>query len=296
MQDAEKIKHNEPLSDYEKYQCIEKLHELLACIPIFESEELKHHKYSLIDLARYYHEHRKFPKLILIPSCLQYFAEHYENYHIEKNKQEMYSFNINKFPEIDWVPSHFTNAEYWQALSAISCFAARTFGFDLEFGFSTNQSGDLLHTNTDSRIIYWNVYAISKQDNRIMQFMKELDNKQVSIKSLNYLLDCVSHEIVHAQLEEACSSTHNRSFSIKQRNLLVGLSLTLNSEQLINKIQDIYQKYVKTKFDQNRLDAKAFIQSQFLETRMHWTVFALFHNRDDKAKDQSAALSRTSSP
>lgn len=288
QQDAENMQQNKPLSNYAKYNSIHHLHQLMAYLPLFKIQKEaindqteKKERYTLIELAQYYRQHHEFPKLELIPSCLLYFASKFESSCKSKKFQQDYALTLDNFPEIDWTPMHFNNAPVWQALQEMSQYIAQCMGFDnITFGFSTAKYGDLLHTRRDTHQIYWNVYSLSNSECYLYMMMADFARGSgTTTHYLNLLLESISHELTHAQLEEACSSTHNRTFSIKQRNILVELSKRFSLKELDNELQLIYNRVVGKKRQGYIFDCGEFIKSQFMANSTNLTAFGLFKNQ-----------------
>lgn len=278
LQDVENIKKNLPLADYNPYQSSDKLHELMAWLPLFKVREIQDDKkeYTLIELAQYYQEKRRLPDLIHTPECLYRFIEKYENTLAGIEYQTNFALTVKDFPQIDFIPNFNTlPLSPWKALLAISEQIANYMGYAMQFGFSTQRSGDLLHTRRDTHYIYWNIYALADPRDDMAALFKDL-SKQRPLRFLNKLIDNVAHELVHAKLEETCSITHNRTFSLKQRKLLVDLSKNISLPDLEMQIRKLYVKCVDLNKPFTTFDAQEFIQSQFFVKDKALTLFGLF--------------------
>ena len=55
------------------------------------------------------------------------------------------------------------------------------------------------------------------------------------------LFDTVAHELKHCKLEEPCSNTHNRTFYLKKRNLLIMLLTRLDTNEFHNALKLLYE-------------------------------------------------------
>ncbi|MBA3662285.1 MAG: ATP-binding protein [Gammaproteobacteria bacterium] len=303
-QDAENIKNNKPLQHYDKYQSIANLHELMTYLPLFKAKkenqfltsmENKQDAYSLNDLAQYYIIHLKFPELETMPFCLQEFAHRYENSLVAKKYQSNFALTLDNFPAIDWLPAYLVEAPVWQALLEMSVYMAECMGFkNMKFGFSTARSGDLLHTNTDTGTIYWNVYALNDSQSITNCIMRDFEqHRGINLNYYNKFLDAIAHELVHAHLEQKCSSTHNRTFALKQRQILINLSQHSDRKTIIAHLTNIFDKNVTQNLKGFIFDTREFLKKQFLDKNKNLTFFSLFpalakNNGSAGAKEKNA--------
>ncbi|OGT46242.1 MAG: hypothetical protein A3E83_05440 [Gammaproteobacteria bacterium RIFCSPHIGHO2_12_FULL_41_20] len=259
LHDAECISHNLPLSNYEKYQDLARLHELMAYLPLFHA---KNHErsYTLIELAHYYQQHRQLPELEFVPAYLHSLAREYNDTLASQKWQRQVALTLDNFPQRDWLPDNLANQPAWQALIKISEYLANCLGYPaMQFGFSTSQAGDALHTRAETHTIYWNIYSASH--GLAQQLMEALQRNVDFTRLLYQLLDFISHEITHAALETGHSTTHNRTFWLKQRTLLTQLFMHHTRAELMTGIKAIYQQYVGGR--SNELDCRALLRTQF---------------------------------
>lgn len=252
LEDAEKIRRNIPLSDYEQYASISRLHELLSFLPLFkvntqkeipasQAAHIQQECYSLIEIAGYYKQFKRFPDLEYIPLCLEFFVGQFTMKNSAVELQKTAAKQLNNFPEISWTQRIFTkNTQDWQLLITLSELLAHYMGYDdVTFALSTRKNGALLFTRAKSATIYWNIYAASMTLGS--QLIKGLSLGHLSDDVLNKFIDVISHELTHAKLEEPCSSTHNNTFFLKQRKILINFSMAVSKDKLIKELIELYK-------------------------------------------------------
>ncbi|MDP1601740.1 MAG: ATP-binding protein [Legionella sp.] len=287
--DVERIKQNLPLEHYEKYADLGRLHALLAFLPLFtvkkssiKSCSVVKEQYSLMELAEYYHQFKAFPDLDVLPLCLLFFAKKMEHHKLAQTMQKEIAQQLIKapdfsslienstcplkaFPVMDWSSSAPPEDGSWAFLLKVSELIAELMGQQIQFGFTTAQNGGLAHTKKGAEVVHWNVYSV--QQTLGEKLYEQLSSQKLSRDVLTLLLDTISHELTHAKLEAPCGTTHNRSFYILQRKLLVHLTYQINEEELTSKIVSLFNEYKPKMTSAKPFQADCLIEETFFKDR-----------------------------
>lgn len=286
VQDADNICHNRPIKNYQIYQHLPRLHELLAHLPLFKQDnkskredcEIKPQKYSLVALADYYNKHKRLPENLITPLFLTHFAKRYTNEWRARERHKECAFGLDNVPEVDWVaPTHALPGD-WQVLVKITRYIAQRMGHDIQVGFSTLKNGSLMHTNQRSNTIYWNVYSVADSSglaNKLFNALRE-NTLTSSDEILEQLYNVISHELTHAILEDQHTNTHNRTFYIKQRKILTLFAAQVNHDQLISDIQSIFTQNYQQVEKYHSFDWMSFVKAQLLTQETLGYIQSLF--------------------
>lgn len=293
-QDAEAINANQPIADFQFYQHLARLHELLAYLPLFKTEkdssdqscEIHPEKYSLLELAAYYTKNKMLPKLISTPEILRSFAYRFDSNKMAIELQKQRAFDLGNVPAVEWLPDANTLNGNWLTLVNITKLIAKEMGNDIQVGFSTYRNGAIMHTSHASDTIYWNVFSVSRGvGSELFQALKTKSLKPSS-HELHKLCDVISHELTHALMEEQHTNSHNRTFYLKQRKILSVFFSQTNQEELIQTMYALFAQNYPIGTNQEMFDWKPFVQQHLLNRETLTYIEGLFANKKVKVKDE----------
>lgn len=284
VQDAEAIRNQRPLQNYQKYSHISRLHELLAHLPLFKTMKKEGEpctRYTLVELAVYYNKYHKLPERLIAPSFLRHFVDRYDNEFRAQEWQKECAFGQDNIPEVSWRPSLIELSGDWRVLLEITRHIAQKMGHDIQVGFSSIKNGALMHAHTRSNAIYWNVFSVSSYSEITNELFRALfaETLTPSCPVLSKLYDLISHELTHAQLEDEHTNTHNRTFYIKQRKILTQFSLKIDHNALVKELQSLFNQQRQDIKQETFFDWKPFVKKQLLNEKTLPYINSLFHHK-----------------
>jgi hypothetical protein len=289
VQDAEDIRNQRPIQNYQKYHHIPRLHELLAHLPLFKTEKKEGeicNNYSLVELAVYYNQQHKLPDRIMAPSFLTHFVNQYDQQFRAQEWQNECAFGLDNVPEVRWYSSPRELTGDWRVLVEITRHIAQSMGHDIQVGFSSIKSGELMHAFSQSNTIYWNVFSVSSYSGIAYDLFKALTSHKLTLSStvLPKLYNIISHELTHAILEDEHTNTHNRTFYMKQRKILTQFSKRIDQNTLVKQLQLLFDQQRQDIKQDTFFDWKTLVNKQLLNEETLGHINSLFHHKRRKVE------------
>ena len=259
-QDASIINNGEVLDDYTLYQSPQLLTDLMCFLKLIEyrhDSKAAVEMVSMVDLAARYKANQLNAEQC--PEKVQSLIR------FDKHSQEMALIftratrTIDQFEAYEWEIINFDGLENIELFIRLcQKITSLLTNKAIDFYFSTNHGSALAYTYPGVNIIYWNPISLFETPYVQLLLKSSCSTAPIFKKALEQLIETLSHELVHIEEQTSHSGTHNHTFYIRQRELLIeGLS-KLNT-------QDLYDFYVG--FFNEKMKNKQFLSAcDFIKT------------------------------
>lgn len=254
--DVARVRACLPLMSYKQYSDPLNLALLIAHLNIFSLDEQKiksssaiifSKTYSLMNLIVFYQEYSALPPLLSRPCFLEKMLNNFEG---SREAVKQYYLASRRLPEKRVEFNCILNIDNrlhdaWWVLIKTTKNIIASFGYpDVAVGLSNMKHGGIAHVFCDiPGAMYWNIYGILSTSNH--SFSRGIGEKVVdhyncsaklSLEVLLSLLNTISHELVHAMLEDQETVTHNQTFYLKQLKLLMSLPVKSSLDELMRAV------------------------------------------------------------